>query len=151
MSDEDIDATNGEGAGAGTGETDEVPAGTRDRIASDPYCDHLGVDLLELSSGRAVTALTVTDDLVNFHGTPHGGAVYSLADAAFAAASNSHGESAFALETNISYLDAADVGDRLIATAEETHLTRRTGEYEVVVETDERERVATFRGRVYRP
>jgi len=136
-----------EGAGDDVRVSDEL----RERIAADPYCATLGIDLLALEPGRAVTALTVTDDLVNFHGTPHGGAIYSLADAAFAAASNSHGETALALETNISYLEAVDVGETLKATAEETHLTDRTAEYEVVITDDEDERVATFRGRVYRP
>jgi len=156
---------------------------TRERIAGDPYCERLGIELVELEAGRARTELTITEDLCNFHGTPHGGAIYSLADAAFAAASNSHGNTAVALETNVSYLEAVEVGTTLVATARETHLTRRTAEYEVVVarEREERDdetatpsdagenapdstdeaspsdddapgdRVATFRGRVYRP
>jgi len=135
----------------GAGDDVRVSDELRDRIAADPYCATLGIDLLALEPGRAVTALTVTDDLVNFHDTPHGGAIYSLADAAFAAASNSHGETALALETNISYLEAVDVGETLTATAEETHLADRTAEYEVVVTDGDDERVATFRGRVYRP
>ena len=136
-----------EGAGDDVRVSDELP----ERIAADPYCATLGIDLLALEPGQAVTALTVTDDLVNFHDTPHGGAIYSLADAAFAAASNSHGETALALETNISYLEAVDVGETLTATAEETHLTDSTAEYEVVVTDGDDERVATFHGRVYRP
>lgn len=137
--------------GDGAGDDERVSDELRDRIASDPYCATLGIDLLALEPGRAVTALTVTDDLVNFHDTPHGGAIYSLADAAFAAASNSRGETAVALETNVSYLEAVDVGETLTAIAEETHLTESTAEYEVVVRADDEDRVATFRGRVYRP
>lgn len=167
----------GDGAarGAGDGDDEEVAAGVPDelrrRIKADPFCATLGIELRALSPGRAVTALELTDDLVNFHGTPHGGAVYSLADAAFAAASNSHGDTAVALETNVSYLEAADVGTTLVATAEETHLSRKTAEYEVVVSkagddvgesadgnqkndgdeaAESGDRVATFRGRVYR-
>ncbi|SDN17905.1 acyl-CoA thioesterase [Halogranum gelatinilyticum] len=133
-------------------DADDVPAEVRERIESDPYCATLGIDLRELGAGSATTALTVTDDLLNFHGTPHGGALYSLADAAFAAASNSHGDPAVALETNVSYLAAVDVGATVLATATETHRTRRTAEYEVVLTTEtDGERVATFRGRVYRP
>jgi acyl-CoA thioesterase len=128
-----------------------VPDGTRERIESDPYCEFLGIELVDLSEGYAETELRVTEDLLNFHGTPHGGAVYSVADAAFAAASNSHGDPAVALETNVSYLDAVEVGTTVRATAEETHLTHRTAEYGVVVTGDEGERIATFRGRVYRP
>ncbi|ELY96093.1 thioesterase superfamily protein [Natrialba hulunbeirensis JCM 10989] len=76
--------------------------------------------------------------------------MYSLADAAFAAASNSRGDTAVALETNISYLEAVDVGCVLTATAKETHVGNRTAEYEVVLTDEEDERIATFRGRVYR-
>lgn len=135
----------------GAGDDVRVSDELRDRIAADPYCATLGIDLLALEPGRAVTEVTVTEELVNFHDTPHGGAIYSLADAAFAAASNSHGETALALETNISYLEAVDVGETLTATAEETHLAASTAEYEVVVIDGDDERVATFRGRVYRP
>ena len=131
--------------------TEDVPDDARERIEADPYCEFLGVELVELAPGRARTRLTVTEELLNFHGTPHGGAVYSLADAAFAAASNSHGDTALALETNISYLDAVETGTTLTATAEETHLAGRTAEYEAVVESEDGDRVATFRGRVYRP
>ncbi|MFP8955833.1 PaaI family thioesterase [Natrialbaceae archaeon A-CW3] len=128
----------------------DVDDSLRARIEDDAYCQTLGIELGDLEAGHAQTQLTVTDDLLNFHGTPHGGAIYSLADAAFAAASNAAGETAFALETNISYLVAVDVGTTLTATATETHIGGRTAEYEVVV-TDGEERIATFRGRVYRP
>ena len=94
----------------------DVSAETRERIESDAFCETLGIDIVELDSGSARTELTITDDLLNFHGTPHGGAIYSLADAAFAAASNSHGTTAVALETNISYLEAVDSGETLTAT-----------------------------------
>jgi acyl-CoA thioesterase len=130
--------------------SDDVPEDLRERIAGDPYCETLGIDLVALSPGTATTELRITEDLTNFHGTPHGGAIYSLADAAFAAASNSHGATAVALETNVSYLDAVEVGTTLTASAEETHLTRRTAEYEVVVTDEGDDRIATFRGRVYR-
>ncbi|CQR52806.1 MULTISPECIES: PaaI family thioesterase [Haloferax] len=123
----------------------------RERASNDPYCGRVGIDLAEVGDGYAETTLTVAEDHLNFHGTPHGGAVYSLADAAFAAASNSHGDAAFALETNISYLAAAEVGETLRAVAEETHLGGRTAEYEVVVSGGDGERIATFRGRVYKP
>lgn len=121
----------------------------RAEIESDAFCDTLGIELVEFEPGRARTRLEITEGLLNFHGTPHGGAVYSLADAAFAAASNSHGDTAVALETNISYLDAVDVGDVLTATAEETHVAGRTAEYEVVITDENDGRISTFRGRVY--
>jgi acyl-CoA thioesterase len=123
----------------------------RQRIEADSYCETLGIELVSLEPGAARTRLEITDELTNFHGTPHGGAIYSLADAAFAAASNSRGDTAVALETNVSYLEAVDVGTELTATATETHDSRRTAEYEVLIVDDAGDRVATFRGRVYKP
>jgi acyl-CoA thioesterase len=129
----------------------EVDAATRERIESDRFCERLGIDLVALEEGYAQTEFTVEESLLNFHGTPHGGAIYSLADAAFAAASNARGETAVALETNISYLDAVDTGETLTATAEETHDGGRTAQYEVAITTEDEDLIATFRGRVYRP
>lgn len=128
-----------------------VPDDARERIATDPYCERLGIELVSLDIGRAELQLALDSSLCNFHGTPHGGAIYSLADAAFAAASNSSGETALALETNISYLAAPDRGTTLTAIAEETHTAGRTAEYDVRVTDDTDDRIATFRGRVYRP
>lgn len=124
---------------------------TRRRIENDAYCETLGIELVTLGPGTAITRLEVTENMANFHGTTHGGAIYSLADAAFAAASNSHGGTAVALETNVSYLDAVEVGTVLTATAEETHDSGRTAEYGVVVADEGDDRIATFRGRVYKP
>jgi acyl-CoA thioesterase len=148
-----------------------IPDGRYDEIANDPFCATLGIELTNLESGTARTELTVRDELLNFHGTPHGGVVYSLADAAFAAASNSDGDTALALETNISYLSAADVGDTLVAVAEREDETRRTGSYRVGISIEEdgsaeggagegdmnkggneaNAEIAIFRGRVYKP
>lgn len=129
----------------------ELPEGQRERIESDPFCETLGIELVDIGPGTARTELTVTEGLLNFHGTPHGGAVYSLADAAFAAASNAEGDTALALETNISYLDAVEVGETLTAEAERLHDSRRTASYDVTITDEDDERIAIFRGRVYLP
>ncbi|WP_435178115.1 hydroxyphenylacetyl-CoA thioesterase PaaI [Halorussus sp. AFM4] len=129
----------------------DVPDERRERIASDPFCETLGIDLVALGPGAATTELTVTDDLLNFHGTPHGGAVYSLADAAFAAASNAEGETALAMETNVSYFEAVEVGETLTAEAERVHRRGRTAAYRVAVTDEDGGAVADFRGRVYLP
>lgn len=120
-------------------------------IKNDSFCDLLGIEVIEIAPGTARTTMTIEENHRNFHGIPHGGGIYSLADAAFAAASNAEGEDAFALETNISYLESVDIGTTLTATAKRTHETHRTAEYEVVVTDQAEERIATFRGRVYKP
>lgn len=135
-----------------------------ERIAADPFCARFGIALAALGEGRARTRMRVAPWMANFHGTLHGGAVYALADAAFAAASNAAGETAVALETNVSYLEAVDPGSEsvLVADAEELHARGRTASYRVRVRRgaggaesgdgpDGDGLVAEFRGRVYRP
>ena len=61
--------------------------------------------------------------MVIFHGNTHGGVVFSLGDMAFGAASNSHGQTAVALNVGINFLKASKSGDRLIAEATEQSKT----------------------------
>jgi acyl-CoA thioesterase len=129
----------------------EIPDQRREEIADDPFCEQLGIELTDLGPGTARTELTVTEDLLNFHGTPHGGAIYSLADAAFAAASNAEGDTALAMETNVSYYEAVAVGDTVSAEAERRHQRGRTASYLVEVTDGDGEPIASFRGRVYLP
>jgi acyl-CoA thioesterase len=129
----------------------EIPDERRAHIADDPFCELIGIELADIGPGTARTELTITEQHLNFHGIPHGGAINALADAAFAAASNAAGRTAFALETNISFLEAVEVGTTLTAIAEERHVRGKTGSYEISVTDDDEEPVATFRGRVYRP
>jgi acyl-CoA thioesterase len=129
---------------------DDPVADIRERASNDPFCETVGIELASIRPGYAETTLTVGEEHLNFHGTPHGGVVYTLADAAFAAASNTGEKAAVALETNISYFSAVDVGETLRAVAEEVHLGGRTAAYDVRVEDGAGEPVATFRGRVYR-
>lgn len=120
-------------------------------IRSDPFVDWLGIELVELESGYAEMTLALEERHMNFHETPHGGVIYSLADSAFGAAGNASGETCVALETNISYLSAVEEGTTLRAVAECTHRSNKTEEYRTDVRTTEDKRVATFRGRTYKP
>ena len=129
----------------------DVADDQREKIAADPFCEALAIELATIGPGTATTELTVTEDHLNFHGTPHGGAVYSLADAAFAAASNAEGDVALAMETNVSYYEAVEVGETLTAEAERIHRRGRTAAYDVAVTDEDGDPVATFRGRVYLP
>ncbi|WP_318568930.1 hydroxyphenylacetyl-CoA thioesterase PaaI [Salinigranum marinum] len=148
MAPDEADEADADGGGEETGEN--PVAAVAERAASDPFCETVGVNLTSVHPGYAETVLTVEERHLNFHGTPHGGVVYTLADAAFAAASNTGSKTAVALETNISYLAAVEVGETLRAVAEETHLGGRTAAYEVRVTDEAGDPVATFRGRVYR-
>jgi len=120
------------------------------KFRQDPYAELLGIDVLDVKPGYGLLSMEVRDDMVNFHGIPHGGAIFSLADAAFAAASNSHGQMAVALNIEISYLRMVTPGTRLIAEANEEHLGKRTAQYHITVSTDDGDLVASCHGVVYR-
>jgi acyl-CoA thioesterase len=122
----------------------------RQRISEDPYARFLGIELLELNPGHSKVAMTVGQHLLNFHGIPHGGVIFSLADAAFAAASNSHGQVAVALNVSISYLAAVPLGTRLYAEATEESMGGRTALYRLAVTMEDGTLVALAHGTVYR-
>jgi acyl-CoA thioesterase len=109
----------------------------------------LGFVLLEEGPGRARVQGEVRAEHCNVHGTAHGGFVFSLADEAFAVASNSHGPQAVALVASIHFTASVGAGDTLVAEAREISLGPRTATYEVTVTSTDR-MVALFTGTVYR-
>ena len=113
------------------------------------YAKHLGFNVNHVASGEASLSAVVKQEHLNMHGYCHGGFTYSLADEAFALASNSHEASAVALSTHMDYFVAVKEGDTLEATATEEHLGRRVATYRVEIKRDE-QTVALFTGTVYR-
>jgi acyl-CoA thioesterase len=100
---------------------------------ADPFARLLGLELLAVGDGWARVALTTGPQHRNFLGLVHGGAVFSLADAALAAASNSQGDTAVATVVTIHLLRASHPGDRLLAEAVQEHRTGRLGVYRITV------------------
>lgn len=128
----------------------EVLEALATKFRDDPLCKFLGINLVELRPGYARLSMDVTPSMLNFHGVAHGGAVFALADAAFAAASNSHGRAAVALNVSITYLAPTSAGTRLWCTATEEKRGKRTALYRLAVEDDRGELVALAQGVVYR-
>ncbi|GEM83114.1 MAG: phenylacetic acid degradation protein PaaD [Meiothermus sp.] len=116
---------------------------------TDPYMQLLGLKTQLLEPGKAVVAAQVKPEHLNIHGSCHGGFLYSLADAAFALASNSHGTPAVALSTQMQYFKAVRAGEYLEAHASEENLGRRTATYRIEIRSGERV-VALFTGTVFR-
>jgi acyl-CoA thioesterase len=119
-------------------------------FAADAFARHNGLEVVEVAEGRAVVKMEVGKHHLNSHGTVHGGALFTLADAAFALASNSHGIPAAAINAHISYLAAAVPGRTLVAEAEEYAVSRKIGSYTVRITDEIGERIAIFQGMVYR-
>jgi acyl-CoA thioesterase len=118
--------------------------------ANDHFSEWLGIERVKVEPGHCILKLTVRKDMLNGFGIAHGGITYSLADSALAFASNSHGRKAVSIETSISHTEQVHEGDVLTATAEETKLSNKIGVYSIIVTNQKNEKVALFKGTVYR-
>lgn len=127
---------------------DETAAAVGEAMyARDGASQALGMALEEVRSGYARLRMTVRPDMLNGHGTCHGGLVFALADSAFAFACNSRDVVTVASGCTIEFLAPAEEGDVLVAEAQERSLEGRNGIYDVDVRLAEGRLVATFRGR----
>jgi acyl-CoA thioesterase len=121
-----------------------------DFFKNDRFAQHSGIELLEIAEGRAKTRMTIEDKHLNGVDVVHGGAIFTLADLAFAAASNSHGTVAVAINASIWFVKAGRPGMTLTADAKETSRNPKLATYSIDVTDDAGELVARFEGMVYR-
>ena len=116
----------------------------------DPASQKLGMTLDEIRPGYARMSMPVRADMLNGHGTCHGGYIFMLADSAFAFACNSHNFVTVGAGCTIDYLAPGREGDVLTAEGIEQALTGKTGVYDIVVTNQEGRKVALFRGKSHR-
>ena len=121
----------------------------RKLFAQDRYAALTGVEIIEAGPGRCKARLVIEDRHLNAANVVQGGAIFTLADLAFAVASNSHGQLALAINVNISFLQGKSTGI-LYATASEIGEPKRLGAYDVLVTDEEGRIIARFNGMVYR-
>ena len=121
----------------------------RKHFARDRFAALAGVEIVEVGKGYCRARLVLDDRHLNAANVVQGGAIFTLADLAFAVASNSHGQIALAINASISFLQARSTGV-LYATATELVEPKRIGAYDVLVHDDHGELIAKFNGMVYR-
>lgn len=114
--------------------------------AEDLASQRLGMVLEDVGPGRAVLSMTISKDMVNGHGSAHGGFIFTLADSAFAFACNTVDQRSVGQQASITYLAPARAGDRLTATAVERARPGRGGLYDVTVTGPDGGLIAEFRG-----
>jgi acyl-CoA thioesterase len=118
-------------------------------LNDDKFALHAGIELLEVKSGTAKVRMEVKPFHINGVGLVHGGALFTLADFAFAAAANSHEEVAVAINASISYLKGVKAGT-LYAEAEEISNSRKISVYSIRVTDDAGQLIAMFQGMAYK-
>ncbi len=118
--------------------------------ARDPASQGLGITLDGVGPGHATMSMTIRADMLNGHGSCHGGFIFTLADSAFAFACNSYNLTTVGAACTIDYLAPGRPGDVLTATAREQALAGKSGVYDVAVINQEGRTVALFRGKSLR-
>lgn len=121
----------------------------RHYFETDGYATTLGVNLISDDPELVVVELPVTDDHLNFHGTTHGGALFSLADCAFSLISNAAGPVAVAIDTHLVISAATRPGDTLRAEGTEVRRGRQLATYQVRITRDDGRLCGLFTGTVF--
>ncbi len=118
-------------------------------VDRDHFAKHLGIEMLEYSEGKAKARMEIKSHHLNSAGMLHGGAIFSLADAVFSVASNSHGTLAVAINVSISFFKAMKSGV-LIAEGREVSFNPKLATYLIDVKDEAGNAIALFQGTVYR-
>jgi len=118
---------------ASDNETQHNLAEFRDRVAQEPISSFLGMRLVELAPGYAKVAMKLGPQYTTFTGYIFGGVIASLADQAFACATNSMGRTSIASQFNIHFLAGPSPQDELIAEGKVIKKGRRVDICEITV------------------
>lgn len=116
---------------------------------ADRYAALSGIELLTVEPGRAKTRMEIHEVHLNAGNVVQGGAIFTLADLAFAAAVNAYGNLAMSIETSIRYFKGVSSGV-LFAEAEMVNLHKRLATFEVRVTSESDELIALFTATAYR-
>ena len=116
---------------------------------NDAFSKWLGIELINIRRGYAKIKMTVREEMTNGFKIAHGGITYSLADSAFAFASNSWGEQAVSIETSISHTKPVQIDDVLTAETSMKNKSKRLAIYNVTVTNQDEKVVALFKGTVF--
>jgi acyl-CoA thioesterase len=120
-----------------------------DLWAKDRASQAMGMEVRTIGPGQATVTMVVRADMLNGHGTCHGGLIAMLADSAFAFACNASNEVTVASGFSIDFVAPVRLGDVLAAHCVEVSRGSRTGVYDTVVTEQGGRCVAVFRGRSY--
>jgi acyl-CoA thioesterase len=110
----------------------------KDFFKNDFFAREAGIELLETGNGTARARMEILPKHLNGGGVCQGGAIFTLADLAFAAAVNSHAELTFSIQSDIRffkaesrgylYADAKEIFNRGRLTAAEVRITNEAGD-----------------------
>jgi acyl-CoA thioesterase len=119
------------------------------RLDSDQFAKHNGIEMIEADVGYARVKMDIQPYHQNGVGIVHGGAIFTLADFAFAIAANSREQVAVAINVSIAFIKAVKQGT-VYAEAKELSVNPKLGVYQVDVVDESKDLLASFQGMAYR-
>lgn len=119
-------------------------------MKNDAFSQWLGIQVVSSTVESAVLEMTIREEMTNGFNIAHGGITYSLADSALAFASNGGGKQSLSIETSIHHIEKVLAGDVIRARASLVSETHKTAIYQIDITNTSDERVAWFKGTVYR-
>ncbi|WP_102407547.1 PaaI family thioesterase [Parabacteroides bouchesdurhonensis] len=118
-------------------------------LQGDKFARMAGVELIETGNGYAKARMEIRPEHLNGGGVCQGGAIFTLADLAFAAATNSHARLTLSITSSINFFKAESRG-YLYAEAREVFSHKRLANCEARITNEAGELIATFNGTGYR-
>jgi len=118
----------------------------RDKVEKEPVGGFFGMKLLDLSPGQARVSMKLRPEYLTFNGYIFGGIITSIADQAFACATNSMGRPSIATQFNVHFIAAAAPGDELIAEGKVLRKGRRVDVCEIAVTNQDGKLIARATG-----
>ncbi len=115
----------------------------------DEFAKYCAIKIVEVSPGYSKTEMEIHKEHLNGVGTVHGGALFTLADYAFAVAANSHGQVTVAINVSITFMKAVKKG-KITAEARELSSNPKLATYTVDISDEDDDLVAVFQGLAYR-
>lgn len=116
----------------------------------DRFASSIGAHLTEVKEGSAKAQLTVEERHLNGGGVCQGGAIYTLADLAFAAVTNSHGILSLGISNTITFLKSAQLGDTITAECTELLNHHKLPYCDIKITNQHGELLAVMTGLAYR-
>lgn len=108
-----------------------------EKFAADKFATkQTGAVIEEAAPGASRCSMVITPDHLNANGTVMGGAIFTLADLAFAAAANVGGLNTVAVSSHIDYMRAGKGEGTLYAEAKCRKTGRNFGFYEITITDD---------------
>ena len=101
-------------------------------VDNDGFAAYTGIELVKAAPGYALVRLEIKEKHLNGASFVHGGVIFTLADFAFAAASNEAGSPTLGINATIAYIRVPR-GKVITAEAKEVSATNRLCTYEVFV------------------